>query len=145
MSTIGCGICRQARFSRPTYTCQRLAVSRTGLRAVFTANLHVSAASCVTCWLTRSFHGQRTRVNGWLCHVLAYAQFSRPTYTCQRLAVSRVGLRAVFTANVHVSAAGCVTCWLTRGFQTNVHVSTAGYVTCWLTRGFYVQSTRVTG
>jgi hypothetical protein len=40
------------------------------------------------CCLTRCFHGQRTRVNGWLRHVLAYTQFSWPKYACQRLAVT---------------------------------------------------------
>ena len=88
--------------------------------AVFTANIHVSAAGCITSWLTRSFHCQRTRVSGWLYHELAYAQFSLPTYTCQRLAVSRVGLRAVFTANVHVSAAGCITCLLRRNVNGEI-------------------------
>ena len=71
-----------------------------------------------------------------LCHVLAYPQFSRPTYTCQRLAVSRVGLRAVFTANVHVSAAVSRVSVPTV-FTANVHVSAAGCVTCWLTRSFH--------
>ena len=88
VSPMGCVICRQAQFSWSTYTCQRLTVSRVGLRAVFTtnvhvstvgcvmqtcavftANVHVSAVGCVTCWLTRSFHGQNTRDNGWLSRV----------------------------------------------------------------------------
>jgi hypothetical protein len=43
----------------------RLCRMQTG--AVFTANLHVSAA--VTCWLTRSFHDQNTRGSGWRSRV----------------------------------------------------------------------------
>jgi hypothetical protein len=46
VSTIGSVIYRQVQFSRPTYTCQLLAVSRVGLRAVFTAKIHVSMVGC---------------------------------------------------------------------------------------------------